>query len=86
MKRLKKIIAHIQQALEMEKNMDRELNEFEDEAVIIEPEQAPELNRITLLHSNIIRAVLEQSRRFWQKLTIVLSVVAVGLLALLVLK
>lgn len=86
MKRLKKIIAHIQQALEMEKNMDRELNEFEDEAVIIEPEQAPELNRITLLHSNIIRAVLEQSRRFWQKLTIALSVVVVGLLALLILK
>lgn len=86
MNRLEKIIAQIQETLAEERNLEEQLDDLSTIAARIEQKQAPELARITLLHSDIILARAEKSRRFWQKLTIALCIVAAGLLALLILK
>lgn len=74
MNSLAEILVQLQKAIKEEKDLDRRLNDLEDAAVSIEHEQAPELTRITLLHSNIIRGKLEQSRTFWIRISTILIV------------
>lgn len=80
-----KLFRKTRRVIATERNLDGRLNDLEDAAVTTEQGATPEPGQI-LLFTSIIRATLEESRRFWQKLTIALSVVAVGLLALLILK
>ena len=75
MSKFEQIFAQEQKAIEEEKNLDKRLNVLEDAAADIEREQAPELTRITLLHSNIIRRKLEQSRTFWIRTSTILAVI-----------
>lgn len=86
MNRLERIMAQVQQALDDERNLERRLDDFVDTAANLERSQAPELARITLLHSDVVRARLEKSRRFWQKMTKLLRIIAIGLMILLILK
>lgn len=74
MKNIGQILVQSRKVINGERNLDKRLNDLEDAAVAIESEQAPELTRITLLDSNIIRASLERSRRFWVHLSAILAV------------
>lgn len=84
MNKIEKLLSRVNQFIEDEQNMERKLDELEDSAVTAEQGSLPELTRILLLHANIIRAILERSRRRWMRLSVALSIVVVGCLVLLI--
>lgn len=86
MKNFEHIFAQVQKIVEEEKNLDERLNDLEDAAVSIESEQAPELVRITLLDSTVIRAELERSRRFWVRLSAILAITLATCIGVILLK
>lgn len=80
MNRLEKIVKQVQEKLVEERNLEEKLDDLSVAAAEIEQEQAPELARITLLHSDMILARAEKSRRFWMRLSMVLGgILVVGL-------
>lgn len=84
MKNLTEIAQAVDQFIQAERKMERQLDELEDSAVAAEQGSTPELTRILLLHADVIRGILEQSRRRWIRLSAVLGVIVLICLVLLV--
>lgn len=82
---LEQLLVQVQGTIEKERDLDNRLNALEDIAASIEPTQAPELVRITLVHSNLVRAELERSRRLWVKLATLSGILLAGTALLLIL-
>lgn len=83
MKRLKELSKRLEQLLDEERHMMRQLDDLEDAAVAAEKDSIPEAGRILLIHADIIRATLEQSRRRWMRSSAALSVALLICLGLL---
>lgn len=83
MKSLTELAESVAKIVTDEQKLEKQLDKLEEDAVDAERESTPELARILLLHADLLRGVLEQSRRRWIRLSAFLGVVLAGCLMLL---
>lgn len=63
----------VEEIAQTEKTMNQQLDRLEEDAASAEKSATPEFGRILLLHADIMRGMLEVSRRRWIRLSKLLS-------------